>query len=302
MELTILGTSSSQPTPSRFCTSQVLHFNQSLYLIDCGEGCQIQLSRFHIKRNQIKAILISHLHGDHFYGLPGVLTSFMHYGRTAPLKVFGPKGIEEFINSSLRVSLAYLSFELQIIEIDPQEPQLLLKDDILEISCFPLDHSIPTCGFRFTTNPVARKIDPSYIQTYSLTFDDIKNLKLGLTITNKDGNQITSDMVCQPPAPRIAYAFASDTCFNESILPHIQGVDVLYHEATYLQEMGGQAKDRKHSTTHDAATIALKAKVGKLIIGHYSSRYKDISLFETECRDHFENSYAAYDGMNIKIG
>jgi ribonuclease Z len=301
MELTILGTSSSQPTPDRFCTSQILHYKQDLFMIDCGEGAQIQLTRFQIKRNKIKVIFISHLHGDHFYGLPGVLTSFMHYDRTDPLLVIGPIGIKKYIEYALQSSNAFLQFELQIKELENTTSEIVYKSDELTVTSVPLIHNVYCNGYLFEYTPQTRKIKANLIEKYALDYEAIKLLKQNQPVTTKDGNVIDPDEICFPFQSKKSYAFLSDTGFAPSIIPIIQNASVIYHETTYLKDLTEEAINRKHSTTHQAATIAKSANVGQLITGHYSSRYKDISLFKSECKEIFENTILGIDGLHIAI-
>jgi ribonuclease Z len=295
MVLKILGTSSSQPTLDRNPSCQVLNINNNLFMIDAGEGAQLSLTKFKIKRNQIEVIFISHMHGDHVFGLPGIITSFMHFSRINPLTIIGPFGLKLFIETFLKVSLSSINFEMNIQEIDANVSNVVWQNKHITVTNFPLDHRIPTCGYHFKEREKPRNIIPEKIKEYSLSNEEIRMLKNGDSV-NKESKLLTSDDVCLAPLPLKSYAYISDTAYNPIILPVIQNCDLIYHEATYLEDMQELATDRKHSTTADAAKIALASNAKKLIIGHYSSRYKDVKIFENECQKYFKNSFAASDG------
>ncbi len=299
MELLILGTSSSQPIGTRFPSCQILKINNDMYMIDCGEGAQFQLSKYAVKRNLIKAIFISHLHGDHIFGLPGVITSFMHYSRTSPLKIIGPIGLKKFIDTCLEVSESYLKFDLEVIEIDGTK-SLVYSEVNLNVNAIELDHRITTYGYRFDLDSFNRNLIPEMIGLRNLTIEEIKILKSDNKV-ERENETIYPDDVCLPLKAKKSYAYISDTGFFEQIIPAIQEVDLLYHEATYLGDMEAQAIERKHSTTLQAATIAKQAKAKKLIIGHYSSRYKSLEQFTVECKSIFENSQACEEGNIFSI-
>ncbi len=300
-ELTILGTSSSQPAFGRYPSCQILQCGSDIYMIDCGEGSQMQLSNYHIKRSKIKAIFISHLHGDHIYGLPGVVTSFMHFDRKEKLLLIGPKGLKYYIESSLAASQAKLGFSLEIQEYDPTISQVVLHDSNIKVTSIPLKHNIPTMGYLFTEEVNYLRLNKNFIRTLDLSHEEMKALKNGKDILYQDGNLIRSADACLPKNEGMSYAYISDTAYNESILPLIENVDVMYHETTYLNDMQEEAAARMHSTSVQAATIASKAKAGKLICGHYSSRYKFIEQFETECKSIFADTILGIEGLNMQI-
>jgi ribonuclease Z len=300
MVLKILGTSSSQPTLDRNPSCQVLNVNNDLFMIDAGEGAQLNLTKFKIKRNQIEVIFISHMHGDHIFGLPGIITSFMHFSRTNPLTIIGPRGLKLFIETFLQVSLSSINFEMIIQEIDANVSTVVWQTKHVTVTNFPLDHRIPTCGYHFKEREKPRNIIPEKITEYTLSNEEIRLLKIGESVY-KESKLLKSDDVCLPPIPLKSYAYISDTAYNPSILSVIQDCDLIYHEATYLEDMQQLALDRKHSTTADAAKIAIASNAKKLIIGHYSSRYKDVNLFEKECQKYFKNSFATSDGDEFII-
>jgi len=270
-------------------------------MIDCGEGTQIQLSKYGIQRNKIKAIFLSHFHGDHLYGLPGVITSYMHFGRKEPLHIFGPVGLKKYIEAIFEVSNVYLQFELILIETIWDVPGLIYEDQQLQVFNFPLDHRIPTQGFIFKTKEPHRNIITENIQKFGLTHEEIKELKCGNTIIKSDGKKVTPDDVCHPPKPICTYVFASDTKPISNFPELAYGCNLLYHEATYLADLETLAIERGHSTSTHAATAAKSLQAKKLILGHYSSRYDDLGPFLTESKLVFENTFLAIDGETHAI-
>lgn len=300
-ELTILGTSSSQPAFGRFPSCHILQCGNNLYMIDCGEGSQMQLSKYNVKRSKIKTIFITHMHGDHIYGLPGVVTSFMHFNRQEALTIVGPYGLKHYIEVSLQASKAMLGFDLIIHEHDASIHQTVYSDEKIRAQSIPLTHNVPTMGFLFNEQVNYLRLDKNFIQNLELSFDDMKALKNGYDIVYKDGKTIKSSEACLPKNKGVSYAYLSDTAYNEDIIPLIAEVDVIYHETTYLNDMNREATARMHSTSIQAATIAKMANVGTLICGHYSSRYKSIDQFEEECKSIFPNTILGKEGLCLKI-
>lgn len=295
-ELTLLGTSSSQPAFGRFPTSQILRYHNDLYMIDCGEGCQIQLSQYKIKRNLIGVIFISHLHGDHIFGLPGVITSFLHYSRTAPLHIIGPFGIKKFVDTCIQLSGSQLNYTLIVTEFDATLSQTLYEDRNLCVKSLPLQHRLPTMGYIFEEKPQFRKLRPEKIELFRLSHQEIKTLKADQPVTREDGSILQPDEFNYPKSRPRRYAYLSDTIYDPSLVDAIKDVNVVYHETTYLSDMEKEAQNRMHATSWQAASIAAAANAGMLITGHYSSRYKDLSAFETECRTLFENTQLGLEG------
>jgi ribonuclease Z len=300
-ELTILGTSSSQPAYGRFPSCQILQCGNNLYMIDCGEGSQMQMSRYHIKRSKIKAVFISHLHGDHIYGLPGVITSFMHYNRQDKLILIGPKGLGYYIEACLVSSKAKLEFEVEIKEYDAAYSQEVYRDSKISVVSVPLKHNIPTMGYLFKEEVNYLRLNKNFIASLDLTHEDMKALKNGKDIVYRDGQIIRSADACLSKNEGVSYAYISDSAYDESIVPLIENVDVIYHETTYLKDMEEEASVRMHSTSVQAAAIAKKANSSTLICGHYSSRYKCIDQFEAECKSVFEASILGKEGLCLKI-
>lgn len=299
LQLTILGCNSAIPTIERFTTAQVLQSESKGYIIDCGEGIQIRLNELKIKRSKISEVFISHLHGDHFFGLPGLLTSFNLSGRTQPLHIFGPKGLMQYVQTLKDIGSFYLNYELMINELDAEKYQIIFEDEQFEVYSLPLKHRVPTTGFVFKEKEKAPNIIPWKIQKHLLTVEEILSLKGGNKVVRNSGEiLIPEEFTVIKTKPR-TYAYCSDTIYDESLIPFIEGADLLYHESTYLHELKDKAHERMHSTSKEAALIAKKANVKKLILGHYSMRYKNIQLLVDEAKEIFENVEPAFDGKSI---
>ena len=301
LRLSILGCNSAKPSISRFTTAQVLHAETKNYVIDCGEGIQIRLKQLKIKSSKIDQIFISHLHGDHFFGLPGLINSLNLNGRIKPLMIFGPVGLQKFIDSLMSLGALYLNFELNITELNANISDKIFEDDIIEVISFPLKHRVPTTGFLFREKSKERKLIKSFIREKGLTIDEIKSLKGGANVLREDGTLLEVRLLTHKPTPGRSYAFCSDTIYDEDIIKYIEQVDTLYHESTYLEDLKDKAHERGHSTAGEAALIAKKAGAKKLILGHYSSRYKDIRNFEMEAQKIFSNVELAEDGKVFSI-
>ena len=301
MKLTILGCHSATPLENAHTTSQVLEVKEHLFLIDCGEGTQIQLRKRKIKFSRIKHIFISHLHGDHFYGLVGMISTFRLLGRSADLHIYGPKGIKEIITLQLKLAKSWTNFDLFFHELDSNESQAIYEDDSLTVSTIPLDHRVYTNGYLFAEKTGLRRLDKNKIESLPIATCDFQNLKLGKDIIMGNGEKIKNKDVTLAPYLSRRYAFCSDTSYKESIVKEIQGVDVLYHEATFLNAHEDLAQKTKHSTASQAAKIAKMAEVGKLILGHFSSRYNDKSAFVDEANEHFDAVDLASDGKIFNI-
>jgi ribonuclease Z len=296
MKLSILGCNSATPFENSHTTSQVLEVKNHLFLIDCGEGTQIQLRNQKIKFSRIKHIFISHLHGDHFYGLVGLISTFRLLGRTSDLNVYGPKGIKEVITLQLKLANSWTNYNLFFHELDSKTSQIIFEDDDLLVKTIPLDHRVYTNGFLFQEKSGQRRLDIQKIEDFNIKPFDYQNLKLGKDLITEEGKIIQNQSLTLEPHPVKNYAFCSDTSYNESIVPLIEFVDLLYHEATFLDSHANLAKKTKHSTAKQAAKIAKLSKVKRLILGHFSSRYKDKTQFITEAKSVFEKVELASDG------
>lgn len=301
MKLTILGCHSATPLENAHTTSQVLEVKDHLFLIDCGEGTQIQLRNQKIKFSRIKHIFISHLHGDHFYGLVGLVSTFRLLGRTADLHVYGPKGIKEVLTLQLKLANSWTNYNLFFHELEENESTLIFEDDTLRVHTLPLDHRVYTNGFLFEEKPGLRRLDKEKIKNYDIPHYDFQRLKLGKDLILEDGSLVQNNKVTLNPKPIKRYAFCSDTAYNESVVHLVEGVDLLYHEATFLDAHENLAEKTKHSTAAQAAKIAQLAKVKRLVLGHFSSRYRDKSGFLTEAAPFFDAVELAADGKKFDI-
>jgi len=296
MKLSILGCYSATPRALHNTTSQVLEIRNHLFLIDCGEGTQIQLRKHKIKFNRIKHIFISHLHGDHCYGLIGLISTFRLLNREMDLHIYGPKGIKEMILLQLKLSDSWTGYKLYFHELTSPDSELIFEDDTIAIHTIPLHHRIYTNGFLFKEKPAPRTLDVEAAEVHSIHKAYYQKLKQGFDVVNEDGVLIKNKLVTLPPPKPKSYAFCSDTAYNETIVPIINQCKVLYHEATFLEAHKALAAKTKHSTARQAASIAKQAQVGTLILGHYSSRYSTLEDFELEAKDIFEHVACAEDG------
>ena len=301
MKLTILGCHSATPHADKAPTAQLLSTKKHHFLIDCGEGTQVLLRKAKVKFAHIKHIFISHLHGDHFYGLPGLISTFRLLGREAPLHIYGPVGIREAVTLLLKLSDSWTNYPLHFHELSEKEPVCLFSDGEMEVHTIPLKHRVYTNGFLFRETPKERKINPEAVKKLRIDQSQMRNLKQGKDVVNTDGESISNAQLTHDPKPSKAYAFCSDTAYHPEITRQIQGVDVLYHEATFLDDNLELAKKTDHSTAKQAAQIAKDANVNCLILGHYSSRYKNLELFQIEAAEIFPNVELAYDGYTLEF-
>ena len=301
MKLTVLGCNSATPHADKAPTAQLLSTTKHHFLIDCGEGTQVLLRKAKIKFAHIKHIFISHLHGDHFYGLPGLISTFRLLGRESPLHIYGPVGIREAVTLLLKLSDSWTNYPLHFHELSEKEPVCLFSDGEMEVHTIPLKHRVYTNGFLFRETPKERKINPEAVKKLRIDQSQMRNLKQGKDVVNTDGESISNTQLTHDPKPSKAYAFCSDTAYHPEMTRQIQGVDVLYHEATFLDDNLELAKKTDHSTAKQAAQIAKDANVICLILGHYSSRYKDLTLFQTEAAEIFPNVELAYDGYTLEF-
>lgn len=267
-----------------------------MFLIDCGEGTQVQLRKSKVKFSRINHIFISHLHGDHFFGLPGLISTFRLLGRKKELHIYGPKGIKEAITLLLKLGDSWTNFPLIFHELTSKKIELVFEDDKVTIETIPLNHRIYTNGFLFKEKLGERKLNIEAVGFYKVDKSSYQNIKKGKDVTLENGEIISNtELTFNPPNPK-AYAYCSDTAYKPEIIPQIKGVDVLYHESTFLDSEVKLSAKTKHATAKEAAAIARDAKVGTLILGHYSTRYKSIELFKAEAQTIFENVELADDG------
>ena len=301
MKLTILGCYAATPRTFTNPTSQILEIKNRLFLIDCGEGTQVQLRKNKIRFSKINHIFISHLHGDHFFGLVGLVSTFTLLNRTTDLHIYGPKGIKEVIKVQLRLSNSWTNYDLFFHELESLESEIIFEDDKVLVKTIPLKHRVYTNGFLFQEKVGERKLNLDAVQNYEIERCYYQNIKNGKDIVLEDGRIIENDQLTFDPVPAKNYAFCSDTVYNEAILPIIENIDVLYHESTFLQSEENLAKKTLHSTAKEAATIALKANAKQLILGHYSTRYESIELFKEEAETIFHEVLLADDGKSFEF-
>lgn len=301
MQLTILGCHSATPRANAHPTSQVLDMNGELMLIDCGEGTQVRLRREKIKFSRIRHIFISHLHGDHYFGLIGLLSTFSLLNRTAELHIHAPQGLEEIIKLQLRVSHAFTSYPLIFHQLDSRKAERILDNDKLTVETIPLSHRVYTNGFLFKAKPGDRKLLIDKVQNLDIDKAYYKSIVKGKDVETRDGRLIKNEDLTEDPRPAPSYAFCSDTVFKPDIVPQIAGTTLLYHESTFLEEQEHLCEKTKHSTAKQAGIIAQKAGVQKLILGHFSARYKNLSLFEKEAQVVFDNVENAETGKIFRF-
>jgi len=301
LELTILGSSSAVPIYGRFLSSQFLKVNNNHFLIDCGEGTQFRLLEYKISPNKIDTILISHLHGDHIYGLPGLINSMNLSGRRKKLNIYGPIGLQKYLDGVFEASDSYIGFELNINIVDHSQNSELFENKSLEVYSFPLVHRVPTVGFKIVEKPYQKTINPEMISKYNLDFNQIIKAKEGEDIELENGRIVKNSLLTFPAPKSLSYAYCSDTKYSPKIVESIKNVDLLYHEATYMHDLQGKAEERSHSTTKEAASIAKLAKAKLLVIGHFSARYNNLEKLLTETKTVFANSELAIDGRVFTI-
>ncbi|WP_424001558.1 ribonuclease Z [Maribacter sp. IgM3_T14_3] len=299
MRLTVLGCYAATPRTLTNPTSQVLQINNHMVLIDCGEGTQVELRRHKIKFSRINHIFISHLHGDHFFGLPGFISTMRLLGREKELHVYGPKGIKEAITLLLKLGDSWTNYPLLFHELSSKESELVFEDTKISVTTIPLDHRIYTNGFLFREKVGKRKLNIAATEEYGIDKAYYQNIKNGKDITLDNVEVIkNSELTFDPPKPK-SYAFCSDTIYDESLASKIKDVDVLYHESTFLESEAELATKTKHATAMQAAKVAKAANVKTLVLGHYSTRYKSIELFKEEASTIFENVLLADDGKSF---
>jgi ribonuclease Z len=293
-ELTILGSSAALPTSKRFPSAHLLHAGERFFLIDCGEGTQIRLRQYGYNPSRIHHIFISHLHGDHVFGLFGLLSSLGMTGRKVPLHLYGPKGLEAFLGVYDNF-FGSLPFELEFVDLSDHKG-IIFENEKLTVRAFPLNHRIPAYGFLFREKKKALNIRKEQIRAHGLGIADIVKIKRGEDFVGSEGETIPNSQFTLPPYHRRSFAYLSDTQFDPKLAQQVQGVDLLYHEATFLGKDKKLAAATQHSTASEAAELAKIAGVKKLLIGHFSSRYKDPVQFENEAKEVFKNSTAVSDG------
>ncbi len=299
--VTVLGSGSALPTARRNPTSQYVECNGRHILIDCGEGTQVQIRKFGIKLQRIEHILISHLHGDHYFGLVGLLSSMHLLGRVKPIDIYGPTGLKEIVELQLHYGNSRLAYELRFHILDENASGCFFEDDIFSLHHFPLSHKIPTIGYRVQEKERERNLRTEIAVADGVKIEYMHRLKKGEDVIDEDGNVLSFEKYTKAPKKPRSYAFCSDTKYFEPIIPFIQGVNTLYHEATFTEAHLDRAKTTLHSTAIQAATIAKKANVGKLLMGHLSARYDGGEEHVKEAKTVFENCEVVEDGSTYFV-
>ena len=299
--VTILGNSSAKPTATGHPSAQVVNVNEQYFLVDAGEGVQRQMARRGISALKLRAVFLSHLHGDHMYGLFPLLSTLGLYGRRTPLRIYAPRPFGEMLECFLRLCETNLPYTPEWVEVDTTKHQIIFENDSTEVWSLPLRHRIPTAGYLFRQKEPALNVKKYAIERYGLTVGQIVQAKRGEDVVLDSGEVLSNDAITYRPYGALSYAYCSDTNYSARLARMVEGVDVLYHEATYAADMRKTAKERGHSTTEDAAKVAKMAGAGRLLIGHFSSRYKDLSLLLDEAREVFPATDIAAEGETFLI-
>ncbi len=297
----ILGSSAATPTSLRHTSAQALQHHNRHFLLDCAEGTQMQLRRFKVPLMKINHVFISHLHGDHYLGLPGLLFTYHLLGRSKKLHVYSPPGLQEIIQLQYQISQLTPSFEVEYHELHEGQ-QLIYEDNSICVYTIEMMHRIPTFGFLFSEKEKDRNIKKASIARYDIPIEQMSAIKKGDDFVTAGGLTVPNKEITTEPLPARTYAFCSDTAYTESFIDQVRGVDLLYHEATFLHDKRDIASEKTHSTTIEAATLAKKASVKKLLLGHYSARYKDMEAFREEAATIFPNTFLAEEGDDVIIG
>lgn len=301
--LTILGFNSAIPTVNSSPTAQFLEMEERCFLIDCGEGTQVQLRKAKARFSKINHIFVSHLHGDHCFGLPGLIASFRLLGREMPLHIYGPKGIKRMLETIFEITETQRGFEIVYHELESKISEKIYEDKRVEVFTIPLNHRIYCNGYLFREKPKERHLNMAEFSKYrEIETCDYQNLKAGKDFVLSDGYVLKNETLTLEPSPSVSYAFCSDTRYREEIIPIIQNVDVLYHESTFLHDLKEMADYTGHSTALEAARVARNANVKKLILGHFSNRYGDLTVFTDEAREIFPNTFLPKMLEAVKIG
>ena len=301
ISVTILGNSSAKPTAKGHPSAQVVNINEQLFLVDAGEGVQRQMARCGISPLKLRAVFISHLHGDHVFGLFPLLSTLGLYGRRTPLKIYAPRPFGEALEGFLRLFESDLPYTPEWVEVDTTKHQIIFENDTTEIWSLPLRHRVPTAGYLFRQKEPALNVTKYAIERYGLDMHQIVAAKRGEDIELASGEIISNSLLTYRPYPPMSYAYCSDTNYSARLANMCEGVDMLYHEATYDASMQKMAKLRGHSSTADAAKVAKMAGAGKLLIGHFSSRYKELEPLLQECREIFPETYIAEEKQTFTI-
>ena len=300
-EVNILGCGSALPTTRHFSSSQVVNIREKLFMIDCGEGAQLQLRRSKLKFTRLNHIFISHLHGDHCFGLMGLISTFGLLGRTATLHIYAHEELERLLQPQLDFFCKGMTYEVKFHHIDPTKAEMIYEDRSVSVTTIPLRHRIPSCGFLFQEKKTPNHIIRDMIDFYQIPVFELNRIKNGADYVCPDGTIVPNGRLTTPSASPRSYAYCSDTLYQRSILPQIKGVDLLFHEATFMHEDAARAKETFHTTTLQAAKIARDAEVKQLVIGHFSARYENEELLLEETQSLFPNTLLAKENLRITL-
>ena len=299
--VTILGCGSAMPATLQNPPSQLVSMNGKLFMIDCGEGTQLQMRKFKARMSKLQGLFISHLHGDHIFGLPGLITTLSMLGRTSDLDIYAHEGISLMLKPLLAYLGHHMQFKINVTLLQPERHELLLEDQSIRVSSFPLKHRIAANGFRFEIKETPRHILREQVDRYRVPVEQLRGIKGGADFVASDGTVVSNDRLTVPGTPSRAYAYCSDTAYHPEIVPYIKGVNLLYHEATFAESERERAAETYHSTARQAAEIAKMAGVKKLVIGHYSSRYNELGILLKEAVEVFPNSELAVEGKVFEV-
>ncbi len=299
--VTILGNGSAVPTATQHPSSQIVRLSEEQFMIDCGEGAQMQMIKYKIKHRKLNHIFVSHLHGDHYFGLFGLVATFHLFGREDPLNIYAPSDLQKLLEHQLRISKTNLRFNLNFHALEDYKSKPLFKSSYYAVTTFPLYHRIPTWGVKIRKQDKELRVDKEFVAKYKPSIDQIVRIKKGGDFVTESGKVLENKEITLPLRPDKVYAYCSDTVFNEHLIDHVQGADLLYHEATFDSSMQEIAKEKFHSTSVDAATMAKKAGVRKLLLGHYSARFDDLSELLQEARSVFPNTLLSEEGQTYSI-
>ena len=300
-ELHILGCGSALPTTRHFPTSQIVNVRDKLFMIDCGEGAQLQFRKSHLKFSRLNHIFISHLHGDHCFGLLGLISTLNLLGRTAELHIQSPKGLETLLTPMLDFFNRQMTYKVLFHEFDTKEPMQIYEDRSLTVTTIPLRHRMPCCGFLFAEKRRPNHIIREMVDFYQVPVYELNRIKNGADYVTPEGKTVSNNLLTRPSAPSRSYAYCSDTIYLPSIVEQIKGVDLLFHEATFANEDAPRAKETFHTTAAQAAEIARKAEVKKLLIGHFSARYEDENILLQEASAIFPDTQLAKETLCVSV-
>lgn len=300
-EVNILGCGSALPTTRHFSSSQVVNIREKLFMVDCGEGAQLQLRRSKLKFTRLNHIFISHLHGDHCFGLMGLISTFGLLGRTASLHIYAHKELERLLAPQLEFFCKGMTYEVVFHPIDPAKAEVIYDDRSVSVSTIPLKHRIPTCGFLFQEKPTPNHIIRDMVDFYRIPVFELNRIKNGEDYITPEGVVVPNHRLTTPSAAPRSYAYCSDTICQTSIIPQIKGVDLLFHEGTFAQCDAARAKETFHTTAMQAAQIAVEAQVKQLVIGHFSARYEDEGILLKEAQALFPNTLLAKENLRITL-